>query len=134
VVESGLERLGVDLEEEVAGMDELAFLEGDLDDLAVDAGLHDHRLVGLHRADAAHDDGHVLLLGDARCDRNRRRRPGGGGAGPVAAQLVGDEPAGDDQADHQGGEAQPGQCFLVHSDRLPRRIRSSTEAEFIRTL
>ena len=39
LVERRLERPRIDLEQQIARLDVLAFLEGDLDDLAVDAGL-----------------------------------------------------------------------------------------------
>ena len=93
-VERGLEGPRIDLEQRVAGLDVLAFLEGDLDDLAVDARLDDGHVVGLHRADAAHVDRHVLLLGDRRGHGNGGlsgdRRPGR----PVAAGMLQEEVAG----------------------------------------
>ena len=45
LVERGLKRRRVDLHEEVALLDHLAFLEGDLVDLAVDARADGHRVL-----------------------------------------------------------------------------------------
>ncbi len=43
LVERGLERPRIDLDQRVALLDELAFLEGDLVDLAIDAGADQRR-------------------------------------------------------------------------------------------
>jgi len=42
LVERGLERAGIDLDQQVALFHQIAFLEGDLVDLAVDPGAHHH--------------------------------------------------------------------------------------------
>src|SRR5215472_13990710 len=51
---------GIDLEQRVPGTDLLAFLEIDLDDLAVDPALDGDRVVRLDRADAVQKYGDIL--------------------------------------------------------------------------
>ena len=63
----------------VAGLDLLALVEVDLDDLAVDPALDRDHVVGLHRADAVEEDRHIGRRDraggyrDARLDGRRRR-------------------------------------------------------------
>ena len=60
----------IDLRQQVAGLDHLAFLEGDLDDLAVDASAHRHRVLGLDLAERVDEDRIIGAL-------DRRHRNGG---------------------------------------------------------
>ncbi len=62
LIERGLVRAGIDLGEQVALVDQLAFLEGDLVDLAVDAGAHDDRVEGLNGSQAGQVDRKVGFL------------------------------------------------------------------------
>ena len=80
LVEGGLERARVDLRQEIAGLDHLAFGEGDLDDLAVDAGADGHRVLGLDLAEPVDEDG---IVGPRRRGHryDGRLRRAGGGAG-----------------------------------------------------
>jgi len=52
----------VDLHQQVSLVQKLAFGKGNLDDIAVDAALDCDLVEGLNRADAPHDDRHVLSL------------------------------------------------------------------------
>ena len=76
LVEGGLERRRVDLHEEVALLQHLPFLEGDLLDLPIDARAHRHRVRRLHGAEAGENDGKVLPLHDGDVHRSRRRLAG----------------------------------------------------------
>ena len=51
LIERGLIGPRVDLRQQITGLDDVAFLEGDLDDLAVDTAFDSHRVEGLHRAE-----------------------------------------------------------------------------------
>ena len=62
LIERRLERPRIDLDQRVAFLDELAFLEGDLVDLAVDAGAHHHGVEALHGAEAGQIDRKIGLL------------------------------------------------------------------------
>ena len=77
----------IDLHENVALLDHLALLEGDLDDLAIDAAADENGLVRLHGAEPVQIDREVGLFrlcdgdGDGRgrlyaIDCARTRRPG----------------------------------------------------------
>ena len=72
LVEHCLEGPRIDLEEPIAFLDVLSFLEGDLDDRAVDTGLDHGGVERLDGADAAHIDRHVAFL----CDRHGYRDGG----------------------------------------------------------
>ena len=106
LVERGLERPRVDLGQKIALLDHLAFVEGDLHDLAVDARPDQDGVVGLDLADALEDDRKIRALDRRHSDDNRRgagrlrllalplRRCGLSGRSPdPVVQLVG-EPAG----------------------------------------
>ena len=69
----------IDLEQRIAFLDLLAFLEIDLDDLAVDPGLDGDHVVGLNRADALQE--HRDILGK---DGPGRHRDAGAGVCAVA--------------------------------------------------
>ena len=69
LVEGGLVRPRVDLEQPVARLDCLPLGEEDLDDLAVDPRFDRDRVIGLHRAESADIDRHV-----DRCDRRHGDR------------------------------------------------------------
>ena len=73
LIERGLKRSGVDLRQQVALLDHLAFVEGDLHDLAVDTGAHQDGVVGLHLSDALQDDRKIRALDRRYSDDNRRR-------------------------------------------------------------
>ena len=66
---------GVDLRQQVALLDLLAFLEIDRQDLAVDLRAHGDEVARLGRADALQPDGHVGELGLGGDDRHRPFRP-----------------------------------------------------------
>ena len=78
LVERSLERPRIDLDQRVAFLDDLAFLEGDLVDLAVDAGANQDGVEALHRAEAGQIDREIGLLdrsdldGDGDSGRGRR--------------------------------------------------------------
>ena len=74
LVERGLERPRIDLDQRIALLDELAFLEGDLVDLAVDAGANQDGVEALHGAEAGQIDREIGLL-----DRRDLDRDGGSG-------------------------------------------------------
>ena len=71
LVEDRLKWPRIDLQEEIALLDHLAFLEGDLVDLAVDARADGHRVPALHDAQAIEVDGKVLLLSRGDVNGNR---------------------------------------------------------------
>ena len=79
LIDQGLVGTRIDLREQVAGMNGLAFGEVDADDLPLDLGAHDVGVVRDHRADAGKIDWHVML-GD-RCGDDRHRRWGRRGIG-----------------------------------------------------
>jgi hypothetical protein len=62
LIERGLIGARIDLHENVALLDHLALLEGDLDDLAIDAAADENGLVGLHGAEPAQIDGEIGLF------------------------------------------------------------------------
>ena len=72
LVERGLEWPGVDLGQKIALLDHLAFLKGDLHDLAVDSGPDQNGVVGLDLADALKDDWEIGALHRRYRDHNRR--------------------------------------------------------------
>ena len=57
-----LEGAGVNLREKIAFVDELTFLEGDTDELAIDAAAHGDGVEGGDRAEAVKIDGQVAAL------------------------------------------------------------------------
>ena len=61
----------VDLRQEVALLDHLAFLEADLLELAVDLRLHRHRVERCHGAQLVQDDADVALVDGGEADRLR---------------------------------------------------------------
>ena len=103
LIERGLERPRIDLSEKVAPLDNLAFIEGDLHDLAVDSRPDRDGVVGLDLSEALEHDGKVGALDRGHRNYNRRwavrlrllRRRGRGLAGrrpdPVM-QLVCERP------------------------------------------
>ena len=72
LVERRLERPRIDLDQRIAFLDELAFLEVDLVDLAVDPGADHHGVEALHGAEAGQVDRKVGLFdrGDLDGDRD----------------------------------------------------------------
>ena len=72
----GLVGAGVELGEQVAGLDHLAFVEQDLVQGAVDTGADQDGLERLDRADRFLDDRHILC-----CDGGRGDGNAAGGAG-----------------------------------------------------
>ena len=106
LVERSLERPRIDLDQRVAFLDELAFLEGDLVDLAVDAGAHQHGIEALHGAEAGQIDREIGLLDRGDLDGNRlcgRRFLGGLGCAAfravevLPAEIAGGGDGGDQQ-------------------------------------
>ena len=91
LVEGGLERARVDLRQKVAGLDHLAFIEGDLDDLAVDAGADGHRVLGLRLAEPVDEDGIVGPRRRSHRNDGRLRRVGGGAGRRRRLRLGGEE-------------------------------------------
>ncbi len=100
LVERGLERAGIDLDQRRAGLDVLAFGKGDLDDLAVDPALDRDHVERLDRADRIQEDRHVGGRDNAGGDRNpgRGRRRLGLGARRDGA----DEPRHHDRRQGEG--------------------------------
>ena len=86
LLQGHLERPRVDLREEIALLDDLAFLEPDLGQLAADLRLHRHRIERCHRAQLVQDDADVAFVDGGGTDRLGRGLGGSGGAG-VAAGL-----------------------------------------------
>ena len=80
--ELGLEGPRVDLGQHVAGLDDLAFLEGGPHELAVDPAADRHRVQRGDRAEAGQVDGQVTGPGG---DGHHRDRPGAGGGGRLGA-------------------------------------------------
>ena len=74
LVERGLERPRIDLDQRVAFLDELAFLKRDPVDLAVDAGADQDGVEALYGAEAGQIDRKISLL-----DRGNPHRDGGTG-------------------------------------------------------
>jgi hypothetical protein len=81
-----LVRTVIDLREQVAGVDALAFLEQDLRQLAVHARVDRHRVERGHGAEPREIDGHVGLP-RRRCHHRYRRRPPGLGRGARRLRL-----------------------------------------------
>ena len=73
LIESRLIGPRIDLHESIALLHHPALLEGDLDDLAVDAAAHGDGVVGLHRPEPVQIDGEIGLLHPRDGDRDRRR-------------------------------------------------------------
>ena len=69
----GLIGTRIDLRQQIAGMDGLAFGEIDADELALNLAAHDNRIVSDDGADAGQIDRHVVLSDCAGDDRHRRR-------------------------------------------------------------
>ena len=72
LVERRLKRSRVDLGEKVALLDHLAFVEGDLHDLAVDARADENGVEGLDLTDALQNDRKIRALDRRDCDDDRR--------------------------------------------------------------
>ena len=72
-------RARIDLGQEIALLDDLAFLERDLDQLAVDLRLDRDRRERRHRAERVQDDRHVGRFDRSRADRHRAGRIGAPG-------------------------------------------------------
>ena len=72
LIERGLEGPGIDLGQEVALLDELAFLEGDLVDLAIDAGSDQDGVEGLHGSKAGQIDRKIRLFDGRNVHRAQR--------------------------------------------------------------
>ena len=70
LVERGLEGPRVDLQQQIALLDNLAFPEADLVDLAIDAGADGHGVPGLRDAQPVEVDGQVLPIGGGDVDGN----------------------------------------------------------------
>ena len=81
LIERGLERPGIDLDQRVALLDQLAFLEGDPVDLAVDAGAHHDGVEALNGAEPGQIDRKIGLL-------DRSDGDGDGGTGRCGASGV----------------------------------------------
>ena len=73
LVERGLERAGVDLDQQIALVDHLALGEGDLVDLAVNPGPDLYGVEALNRAEAGQVDREVDLLDRRNADGNGGR-------------------------------------------------------------
>jgi hypothetical protein len=67
-----LKRTRVDLRQEIAFLDRLAFLEADFEKLSVDLGLHRHGRKRRHRAEGSHDDFDIAGADGGHADRLRR--------------------------------------------------------------
>ena len=137
LVERGLKRPGVDLGQKIALLDHLAFVEGDLHDLAVDSGPDQNGVVRLNLPDALENDGKIRALDRRYGDDNRRgarrlslslprrrgvltwRRPNpvvqlmgepAGGGNPAVRRLGRIDPIGGGRAARQYGHpCEPGQ-------------------------
>ena len=147
LIESGLERRRVDLHEEIALLDDLAFLEADLLDLAVHARADGHDVGGLHRAEPVQGDRKRLALGHPNVHRRLRRRRllsfarGGSWRGGL---MPDDEASGDCRDRHQrpapSAKREETAWGLVHARpdpgdeaRMPvRHDRRSTRAQLAR--
>ena len=75
LVERGLERARIDLEQRIVLLHHLTFGEEDLHDLPVDAAAHGYGIVSLHRAQAVGIDRDVPRLCGACDNRHRGRGP-----------------------------------------------------------
>ncbi len=73
LLQRGLVGPRIDLREEVALLDELAFLEADIGQLAIDLRPHRHGRERRHRAERVERDVDVAFGGGGRDDRHRRR-------------------------------------------------------------
>lgn len=107
-----LEGPRVDLRQQIAGLDVLAFLERHLDQFAIDAAAHRHGVVGGRRAQRPQDDLDILGAGLAHAHRHRhvhhRGRAaahGAAAAGPalLPARVLRPQPPGQGQ-DGQDGD------------------------------
>ena len=83
LIERRLVGPGIDLGQQVTLLDQLAFLEGDLVDLAVDAGSNQHGVEGLNRSETGQIDREIRLL-----DRRDLDRHGLPGPAPFCALLA----------------------------------------------
>ncbi len=70
LVERGLERAGIDLHQQVALFHQVAFLERDLVDLAIDPGAHHHGVKTLHGAESGQQHRKIGLLDGGDGHRN----------------------------------------------------------------
>ena len=71
LIERRLVGAGIDLDQEVALIDDLAFLEGDLVDLSVDPGPYHDGVETLHRSEPAQIDRKISFLDGCDGDANR---------------------------------------------------------------
>ena len=71
LVERGLKWPGVDLGQKISLFDHLAFVKGDLHDLAVDPGPDQNGIVGLDLADTLENDRKIRALHRRHSDNNR---------------------------------------------------------------
>src|SRR3954470_6127972 len=74
LIKDGLERTRIDLRQEVAGLNDLAFLERDLLDFTVDAASDGDRVEGLNGPETDQIDRHVRDFGLRGLNRRRGRR------------------------------------------------------------
>ena len=120
LVEHRLEGPRVDLEQRIALLDVLSFLEGDLDDRAVDTSLDHGGIERLNGADAAYIDGHIALLrgrhryrDSGPCHRRSRRS--------IAPGVLQEQVARACHDSQRADGSHPGEDVLPHFDWPPRR-------------
>jgi hypothetical protein len=89
LVEHGLERPRIDLEQGIAFLDFLAFPKIDLHDLAVYSGLHRHGLESLHVTQPANEYRNVPGFGDRHRYWNGRTGRARGLPAPCRARSAG---------------------------------------------
>ena len=82
LVQRRLIRPGIDLDQQIALVDRLAFLEGDLVDLAIDAGPHQDGIEALNGTEAGQIDRKVRFFDGSDGDGN------GGNCAPMPAALA----------------------------------------------
>jgi hypothetical protein len=123
--ELGLEGPRIDLGQHVAGLDDLAFLEGGPHELAVDPAADRHRVQRGDRAEAGQVDGEVAGPGGDGHHRDRARAGGGGLGAPGSVQgevAASGQEARQDDPDDPDPTRRPARRVRGHRTELPGLI------------
>ena len=123
LAELGVERPGIDSEEQIALLHRIAFMKRDLGELAAYLGFHRDCRIGFHISDDIDVDGHVALGDHGHYDRNGSAvaTPSPAARPSLRSRLIA-ATEGQHQGECQGRYSQLRKCFAnFHEDSHPTR-------------